>query len=289
MIPFPIIDTHVHFWDPAHLRYAWLDGNETLNRPYLPADYTQATEGVAVDGIVFVQAECASEQYFSEAEWVDGLTNEDSRIQGIVASAHLELGDAVLPALEALSQYDRVKGIRRYVAGQRDAEYILRPDFVQGVQHLARVNFACDLGTGRHQLADAIALARRCPEVRFMLCHIGVPDIRNQELDPWRSHIETLASLPNVFCKLSGVATLADKDNWTREDLRPAIEHILNCFGFERTAFGSDWPVMVLATTFRRWVETVAWVVQDCSESELRHLFRDTAKKVYNLDPPSTR
>jgi L-fuconolactonase len=249
----------------------------------LPADYTEAIAGTNVDRIVFVQAECVSEQATAEAEWVASLADDDPRIQGIVATAPLELGDAVLPTLESLAQNRLLKGIRRYAAGEQDPEFLLRADFVQGVRHLAKVDFACDLGIHRGQIPAATELARRCPDVRFVLCHLGVPDVKNQQLDPWREHIKALAELPNTYCKLSGVATAADHENWTREDLAPAIHHMFDCFGFERVAFGSDWPVMLLATTFPRWVETVRWVVRDCTVDELRSLFRATAEKIYRL------
>ena len=282
-IPVPITDTHVHFWDPKHLRYPWLDQSELLNRPYLPANYTDAIAGINVARIVFVQAECLAEQAMAEVEWVTSLAEDDSRIQGIVASAPLESGDAVLPVLETLARNPLLKGIRRHVAGEQDPEFMLRPDFVQGVRHLATVGFACDLGIRRGQLPAATELARRCPDVRFVLCHMGVPDIKNQQLDPWREHIRNFAALPNAYCKLSGVATAADHETWTRDDLVPAIHHMLECFGFERVAFGSDWPVMLLATTYPRWVETVQWAVRGCTESELRDLFRGTAERIYNL------
>ncbi len=282
--PIPIVDTHVHFWDSKHLRYPWLDKSELLNRPYLPADYTQSIEGVNVERIVFVQAACIPEQALVEVDWVTELAKDDSRIQGIVGSAPLELGDAVLPILQFMAKNPLVKGIRRYVAGETDIEFILQPGFVRGVLHLASVGFTCDLGVRREQLPAATELARRCPGVRFMLNHIGVPDIKNHQLDPWREHLRTMAALPNVSCKLSGVATAADHDNWTPEDLRPAIDHVIDCFGFDRTAFGSDWPVMLQATTYPRWIETVGQLTRGCSERELRLLFRGTAERVYDLN-----
>ncbi len=281
--PFPIVDTHVHFWDPKHLDYAWVKRSELLNRAYLPADYTEATRPVQVDKIVFVQAACRKDQAMDEAAWVTELAKGDPRIQGIVADAPLELGDAVLPTLEKLAQDPLVKGIRRMVQGEKDPEFCLNPGFVEGTRLLERVDLSFDMGVTRTQLPAIAELARRCPNVRFMLCHIGVPDIRNRQLDPWRDHLRALAELPNVCCKLSGVATAANLESWKPEDLKPAIDHVLECFGFDRTAFGSDWPVMLRATTFPRWVEAVAWAIQGCSAKESDQLFRQTAIDFYRL------
>ena len=45
MLNFPIVDTHVHLWDPRHIRYPWLEHNARLNRPFLLADYERALGG----------------------------------------------------------------------------------------------------------------------------------------------------------------------------------------------------------------------------------------------------
>jgi len=283
MAKFALVDTHVHFWDPEQLHYPWLDGSELLNRPYLPADYTEAAGSLEIDKIVFVQAECLPGQAVTEAEWATSLAKSDRRIQGIVASAPLELGAGAEPTLRTLARNPLIKGIRRLLQAERDPEYCLRPDFVEGVRRLEAVGFSFDLGITRNQLPAATELARRCPDVRFMLDHIGVPNIREQQWDPWREHIRRLAELPNVYCKMSGVATAADHESWTKEDLLPAIDHVLSCFGFERTAFGSDWPVMLMATTLPRWVEALSWAVQSASDKERRALFRDTGIAFYRL------
>jgi L-fuconolactonase len=128
-----------------------------------------------------------------------------------------------------------------------------------------------------------VELAKRCGQVRFVLDHVGKPAIRAGSMDPWRKHIQEMAELPNVWCKLSGMATEADHDTWTRDDLRPYIDHVVECFGFERLMFGGDWPVSTLATEYPRWVDTVQWATGSCSENERRRLFHDTAAEFYRL------
>jgi len=279
-VSFPIIDTHVHFWDSEHLDYGWLRGSELLNRPYLPGDYTEAIGPVRVEKVVFVEAGAPAKAAMPEVQWVTQLAKQDKRIQAIVASAPLERGDGVKADLETLAQNPLVKGIRpRFPGGGEPPS-----PFVEGVHLLASIGFSCDVCVRWERLPAAIDLVRRCPDVRFMLDHIGVPNIREQKLDPWRAHLRDLAALPNVCCKMSGVATTADREHWQPDDLEPAIHHVIDCFGFERTAFGSDWPVMLLATTYPRWVEALAWAVRGCSEAELRRLFRETASAFYRLN-----
>jgi L-fuconolactonase len=80
------------------------------------------------------------------------------------------------------------------------------------------------------------------------------------------------------------LVTEADHQHWTKEDLRPYIDHVIESFGFERVLYGGDWPVAYQATEYPRWVETLAEAVQGCSEGELRQLFRENAIQFYRLN-----
>src|SRR5579859_7995153 len=112
MLDFPIVDTHLHLWDPGYLRYPWLDGDPLLNKPYLLPQYNEATRAENVDMMVFLQCEADFSQFMAEAEWVAEVAQKDTRIAGIVPWAPLENGDAARPALDKLAQIPRVKGIR---------------------------------------------------------------------------------------------------------------------------------------------------------------------------------
>ena len=280
---FPIVDTHVHLWDPQHLRYRWLDGNEKLNRKHLVADYRRACGAVEVAKIVFVQCDCGPEQALAEAGWVSGLAKEEPRIRGIVARATLEQGDAVSSHLEKLAALPLVKGVRRLIQGETDPEFPVQPKFVRGVQLLHAHGFSFDLCLKHPQLANTIKLVRQCPDVRFVLDHIGKPDIEAGQLDPWRAELRELARMENVSCKISGMVTEADHANWKPAELRPFIDHVIACFGFERVMFGSDWPVSTLATDYPRWVATVDEALRGCSADEMRRFFVSNAEAFYRV------
>lgn len=283
MIDFPIIDAHLHLWDPKRLRYPWLDNIPLLNRPYLPEDYRKACGPVQVEKMVFLQCECIPEQFLQEAEWITSLARQDPRIQGIVPWAPLEKGEAARPDLERLAQNPLIKGVRRIIQFESDLSFCLRPDFVRGVQILSDYNFSFDICISHVQMANAIRFVRQCPNVRFILDHIGKPDIKNRLLDPWRAEIKALSEMPNVWCKVSGLVTEADHKNWTKEDLKPYIDHVVACFGFDRVVYGGDWPVSYQATDYPRWVETLVWAVSGASEAERRKLFHDNAVAFYRL------
>lgn len=283
MIDFPIIDTHLHLWDPKRLRYPWIDNIPLLNKPYLLEDYKKACGPVRVEKMVFLQCECVPEQSLQEAEWVTSLAQQDPRIQGIVSWAPLEKGEAARPDLERLARNRLVRGVRRIIQFDPDIAFCLRPDFVKGVQMLPDYNLSFDICISHVQMANTVRFVRQCPDVRFILDHIGKPDIKNRLLDPWSAEIRTLSEVPNVWCKVSGLVTEADHKSWTKEDLKPYIDHVIACFGFDRVVYGGDWPVAYQATDYPRWVETLTWAVSGASEAQRRKLFHDNAVTFYRL------
>lgn len=276
------IDTHVHFWDPARLRYDWLATVPAINRPFLTADLLDATNDLALEKMVFVQADTAREQAIDEAAWVSELAVGEPRIAGIVADARLEWGEAVRPQLDGLSTYPLVKGVRRLIQSE-PLGFAVEDHFVRGVQILAQYGFSFDLCIYHPQLADVLSLVAQCPNVAFVLDHIGKPDIRNGLLDPWKRQIADLAAFSNVYCKLSGMVTEADPTAWTAADLRPYADHILATFGADRIMFGGDWPVVTLAASYRRWFETALSFIDELSAAEQSKILRENAIRFYRL------
>jgi len=283
MPSFPLVDSHVHLWNPERLRYAWLAGVPALHRPFRPEDYRQACGPVAVAKFVFVQCECDPAQSQAEADWVTELAAAEPRLRGIVAQAALENGQAVEPALARLAANPWVKGIRRLLQEEKDNAFCLRPEFVRGVQLLARHGFSFDLCIYHRQLGSVIKLVRQCPDVRFVLDHIGKPDIKAGTLDPWRAELRELSRLENVCCKLSGLVTEADWSAWTPSDLRPFLAHAIDCFGLDRVMFGSDWPVSAQATDYPRWVATVDEALGGLTPDELHRFYVRNAEAFYRI------
>jgi L-fuconolactonase len=283
MPSFPLVDTHLHIWDLGRLRYPWLGGVPMLNRNHLIADYRRACGPVAVSKMVFLQCECDFSLFEAEAAWVTEVAAGDPRIRGIVPWAPLEQGDAAEESLARLAANPLVKGIRRIIQFEADPDFCLRPDFVRGVQLLPRHGLSFDLCVKCHQLTNTIELVRRCPEVRFILDHIGKPNIREREFEPWASQIRRLAAMPNVWCKVSGLVTEADFARWTPADLRPYLDHVFACFGFDRTMFGGDWPVSTQASDYPRWVATLDAALAGCSPDETHRVFVRNAESFYRV------
>lgn len=281
---FPVIDSHVHLCDPKAIRYSWMSGARQLARLVLPEHLHAAAKPVEVEKFVFVEVDCDSPDRLKEARWIAELAKTSPQIGGIVASLPLETGEAVLPLLEEMKENRLLRGIRRLIQSEPDDAFCLRPDFVKGVQLLGRHGLSFDICVYHRQLGYAVEMARRCEGAQLVLDHIGKPGIKDGLLDPWRQHIRDMATLPHVHCKISGVITEANHENWKPEQLRPYIEHVISCFGWDRVMFGGDWHVLELAASYPQWVEVLDDIVAGASIDEKRKLYRDNAARFYRLN-----
>ena len=284
MPEFGIIDSHLHLWDPGRLPYPWLDSVPALRRPFLRDDFDAATAGIALEAMVFVQCEVAFDAFEAEAEFVAAEALADPRIKGLVAWAPLEKGRAVEADLASLSRHAILRGIRRIIQFEPDLDFCLRPDFVEGVRTLADFGLTFDICVDRRHLANTIRFAAQVPDVPMVLDHIGKPDIRSGTFEPWRNELRTLASLPHIHCKISGVATEADHAAWREDDLRRYIDAAIETFGFDRVMFGGDWPVATQAIAYRDWVGLLDRALAGVPEQDRRKLWRDNARAFYRLD-----
>jgi L-fuconolactonase len=281
----PVIDAHVHFWDPQRFSIPWLESVPELRRPFGPAEYRQQTQGLPIVGLVYVEVVVAPAEALREAAWVVELAREEPRLQAIVAAAPLEQGLAVRAHLEALrSLSPLIKGIRRNFQDEPEPDFCLRPAFIDGVRLLADYGFSCDLCIRHHQLANVIELVRRCPDTQFILDHLGKPNIKERQLEPWRQDLRALAELPNVVCKISGMVTEADPQHWEETDLVPFLGTALAAFGYERLLFGGDWPVVLQAASYRRWYETLQRLLSAYPADVRRQLWAENARRVYRLE-----
>ncbi len=279
----PFVDTHVHLWDPMRLRYAWLDGDEVLDRRYELPEFRAATEGLPLEAMVFMQCEAEPSQYLDEARWIAGLATQEPRLKGMVAYAPVERGAAIRAELDALAEFDLLRGVRRLLQSEPDPEFCLRPGFIEGVRTLESYGLSFDICITHRQLKSVIAFARAVPNVPLILDHIGKPGIKDGLMEPWATEMRALAELPNVVCKISGVVTEADHKAWTEDELKRYVSVAIEAFGFDRVMFGGDWPVALLGLSYRRWTEIVDAVLTGTSADEQRKFWHDNAIAFYRL------
>ena len=245
-------------------------------------DYLAACSELDIETSVFVEVNAADGSHVAEAAVVERQAQmANGRLGGIVARAPVERGRAVAEDLEALSEISHLRGIRR---GVRSLDMALDPDFIAGVKTVAEHGLIFEIGVVHWAISFGLELARRCPEVPFVFDHFGTPPIKYGVVDPWRQQIRDFAALPNVKAKVSGMLSGVDPAKWNAEQVRPYLDHAIECFGFDRIMFGSDWPMLNDVTSIAGWLSLVEEVVSGSSETQKRKLFRDNAIETYRLE-----
>jgi predicted TIM-barrel fold metal-dependent hydrolase len=282
-----IIDTHQHLWDLDQLPYSWTSRQPALNRSFRPSDYNEATSDLTVAKSVHVEADVDEDFMLEETLRVLSLARrDDNPIAGVVAAARPE-SDGFREYLDRIAGQRMLKGVRRILHTEPD-RLSTTTTFVENVRSLEDYGLTFDICASARQLPQAINLVKQCPEVDFILDHCGNPNLRSdaseEEFDEWREHLRLIAGFPNVVCKISGIVVNTDLTNWTAETLRPAVETVIDCFGWDRVMFGSDWPVCTLAASFKQWVEALSLLTQEADAENRRKLFYENAMRVYRLD-----
>jgi predicted TIM-barrel fold metal-dependent hydrolase len=271
-----VIDSHLHQWDPAALDYPWLAGEPALQRSFLLSDLD--TGCYQVDGFIVVEAGCQDGP--TELDWLTRLAESWPLITGVVVQVPVELGPPAAALLAQAARHPLTVGVRRNVQDERDG-FMLAPPMVEGVRQLAGHRLPFDACVREHQIKELTALVDRCPEVTFVLDHLGKPAISHRRVQPWFDEVAALAKRSNVVAKLSGLTTEADHEHWQPVEILPYLRHAIEIFGPQRCMFGSDWPVATLATAYDRWVDLVVEATTDLTGAECSAIFSDTAQRIY--------
>ena len=273
------IDSHHHFWRYKAEEYGWIDeAKARIRRDFGPEDLKKELDAAGIDGVVSVQAR----QTLEENDFLLGYAAKHEFIRGVVGWAPLVDAD-VSKHLDKLAKNKKLKAVRHVLHDEADDRYMLRDDFNRGIALLKDFNLVYDILIFEKHLPQTIQFVDRHPEQIFVLDHIAKPKIKANELSPWQSRIVELAHRPNVYCKVSGMATEADYNAWTPKHLKPYFDTVLSAFGPKRLMFGSDWPVCLVAIEYARWAEIVREWIRDLAAADQERIMGGTAAEAYGL------
>lgn len=274
-----IIDAHHHLWrfDPG--QYGWIaEGDVPLRQDFLLPELERTCTANRIARTVVVQAR----QSLDETRWLLDLAAHSPRIAGVVG--WVPLADPGLPDLLApLIGSGLLKGVRHVVQGETDPAFLLRPEIARGLHALPALDLAYDLLVLPHQLGQAAACVDAHADVRFVLDHAAKPPYASGDLTAWERDLRALARRPNVWCKLSGLATETGGRGWDASTLAHSVDVLLDAFGPRRLLFGSDWPVCLLATGYDRWLGTVQGLLDRLTADERTAILGGNATTVYRL------
>tara|TARA_R110002051_G_scaffold81617_1_gene145705 strand:+ start:44667 stop:45497 length:831 start_codon:yes stop_codon:yes gene_type:complete len=273
-----IIDCHQHFWKYDPVRDSWIDSTmKIIQRDFLPGDLKPILTENNVDGCIAVQAD----QSENETTFLLDLAAENNFIKGVVGWVNL-CDSNVQKRLEHFTQNKLFKGVRHILQTEKE-DFILDRAFINGIQKLAPLDLTYDLLVLPHQLENTTILVSKFSNQKFVLDHIAKPPIKSGEIKDWKIEIEKLAKCPNVYCKLSGLATEAHWKNWKYEDFTPYLDVVFEAFGTNRLMFGSDWPVCLLAANYAKNKKIITSYIKQLSTAEQEQIMGLNAVDFYGL------
>ncbi|PXA99044.1 amidohydrolase [Nostoc sp. 3335mG] len=271
-----ILDTHLHLIYPDRFSYPWLARQKALDRPWPVEAYWAEARSLGIEAALHMEVDVADQDIADETAFVLGLPG----VAGAIAACRPERADfpAQLDRLLAIGA-GRIKGLRRILHEVPDE--VSQPAlFSDNLKRLAPHGLTFDLCLRADQLHLGVDLARRVPEVTFVLDHCGNPDIGGVGLDPWRQDLKAIAALPNVAGKVSGIVNHCDP-GWSAETLRPYVEHVIESFGWDRVVWGSDHPVVTKTGSLTSWVAASREIVAAETAENQEKLFHRNAERIY--------
>lgn len=272
------IDSHVHLWRLDRGEYDWItDALAPIRRDFGPEDAKPLLDACGIDGVVLVQAAPT----VAETRFLLEHAAREPWVRGVVGWVDMAAADAS-DVISGLARDPRFVGIRPMLQDIPEVEWILRPELAPAFRTLIELDLSFDCLVKPPHLETLLTLLTRHTELRAIIDHGAKPAIAAGELEPWASRMTALARETRAFCKLSGLVTEAGP-NWTVDDLRPYVEHLLDAFGPERLIWGSDWPVLTLAGDYAGWLRTAEALLSGLGPEQHRAIFGDNAARAYRL------
>ena len=274
-----IVDAHQHFWDPAVEEYPWLANDDlaAVRRRFDVDDLEPVLSANGVSGTVLVQALGSAD----ETRRLLAVAEATPFVLGVVGWIDLTDPDAA-GALVRMAG-GSLAGIRHQVEDEPDLDWLLRADVQRGISAVGNAGLVYDLLVRPAHLPATIETVRRHPDMRFVVDHVAKPPIRGGDTADWARDLEQLATLPNVSCKLSGLVLEADWGAWQVDELVPYYRRALDWFGPERSMFGSDWPLCLVAADYGEVLGLVRAALDDLAEAERAAVLGGNALRLYRI------
>jgi L-fuconolactonase len=271
-----IIDAHQHFWQLARGDYDWLTPElAPLYRDFMPEDLMPHLQRNCVDGTILVQAAPTS----AETKFLLEIADNTPFVLGVVGWTDFTAPSAVDDIAE-LAKHPKLVGLRPMIHDIADDNWMLRDDLAPAFEMMVQANLTFDALVRPQHLSQLRELLSRYPKLRTVIDHAAKPRIADALFDDWANDIATIAKETEAFCKLSGLLTEAGKD-WKATDVDLYVAHFLEHFGPERLLWGSDWPVLTLASDYDTWRELAdALIPSECARAAI---FSSSAIDLYRL------
>jgi L-fuconolactonase len=274
------IDAHHHLWAFDPIEYDWIDDSmAVLKQDFQLKELEKTLNENGFSGSIVVQAR----QSMQETLWLADLASQSDLIRGVVGWIDIKSED-LTTQLTTLTTHKKLVGFRHVIQGETDPDFMRNPAFIRGLNTLAQQGYRYDLLIYAHQLPAAIEMLAQVPNLHIVIDHIAKPDIKTGEaFEQWKQNMRILAKNPQCYCKLSGMVTEADWQNWTPQEIQPYMKTVLELFGTERVMFGSDWPVCLVAGEYQTIKKLVFDFVAQYNPKAQQKIFGLNARRFYQV------
>ena len=280
-----MIDSHQHFWQIGEHDCIWPTPDlKAIYRDFGLKDFLPLAQAAGITGSVLVQ----SQESDADTNYILAVAAQSEFIKAVVGWVDLAAESA--PARIAhLAQQPKLRGLRPMLQCLPNDEWILRPELEPAIAAMKAHKLSLDALIYLRHLPHLEMFAKRHPDLPIVIDHAAKPAIiaGDRPSDEWRTAIASIAKLPNIYCKISGLPTEAGKDQGQAE-LASYIQHLLGVFGAERLMWGSDWPVVGLApnkylSIYKNWLNLVHHALTGCKLSEIESVFIGTSLRFYRI------
>jgi L-fuconolactonase len=278
MLSSGVIDAHQHFWQIGQHGHAWPGPDlRTIYRDFTPRELQGYCEPAGLRGTVLIQ----SQPNNLDTDWLLELALTIPLVQGVVGWVDLQSGEAS-HRIAALAARPKMRGLRPMLQDLSRDDWILDSALDPAIEAMITAGLSFDALIRPRHLRILRQFAARWPNLPIVIDHGAKPPIASGLMEPWRSDLAAVAELPNVFCKLSGLATEAARAQGP-EALELFARPIITAFGDDRLMWGSDWPVLNLASDFTAWLALSIALIAAAGPAALDAVFRGNARRFYRL------
>jgi L-fuconolactonase len=259
-----IIDAHQHFWQLARGDYNWLTPElAPLYRDFMPSDLTPHLSHNGIDGTILVQAAPT----VAETEFLLKIAENTPFVLGVVGWTDFT-APSVANEIARLAKHPKLVGLRPMIQDIADDTWMLRSELTPAFEAMIANDLTFDALVLPRHLPHLRALLSRHPKLRTVIDHGAKPDIASARFKAWANDMEAIARDTDAYCKLSGLLTEAGAD-WAKADIAPYVAHLFENFGQRRLVWGSDWPVLTLASTYENWHKMATSLIPNTQDRDL--------------------
>jgi len=270
------IDSHQHYWSLARSDYGWLTPElAPIYRDFGPDDLKPLLASASIDRTILVQAAPTE----AETRYLLNLARTEPTVAGVVGWVDFDCAD-VIQRIATHSEERLLVALRPMMQDIPDPTWMLRPTVGIAIESMLDHGLVFDALVKPIHLRPLLTLATRHPQLSIVIDHGAKPDIAHDAFSPWAEDMTRLGERPNTVVKLSGLVTEAGA-RWREADLRRYVEHILMTFGPSRVLFGSDWPVLNLATDYATWLAIVERAISHIKPNERASVMGENARRIY--------